>query len=112
MDRRTFVRLLGGSTAAVVCGAAALQAAPPPQLGTGLSKTLNYQKELELGLKARRPTDFAFIATVVARVESGKLPQNIVNETFDFARKQSRQYPFIYFQFALRKRTEKLGVVL
>ncbi len=85
--------------------------AAPPVLGSGISG-LTYKQELEKGLKARRPTDFTFISSVVTKVENGQLPQQVVNETFDYARRQSNQYPFIYFQFAIRKRAQKLGVAL
>lgn len=49
---------------------------------------------------------------MIAKIEAGDLPQKLVNETFDYARGRSTQYPFIYFQFAIRKRAEKLGVTL
>lgn len=85
---------------------------PPPPLGSGFPPGFTYQQQLEKGLKARRPTDFSFIAEVVAKIEAGDLPQKMVNETFDYARAKSGNYPFIYFQFAIRKRAEKLGVTL
>ncbi|MBA4016538.1 MAG: hypothetical protein C0483_05065 [Pirellula sp.] len=85
---------------------------PPPPLGSDLPKGLTYQRQLETGLKARRPSDFTFIAEVIAKIEAGELPQKLVNETFDYARGKSSYYPFIYFQFAIRKRAEKLGVTL
>jgi hypothetical protein len=109
MQRRHFIGLAGGLFAVALCGASTSRG-ELPTLGVGLAGSLDYQKELEKGLKARRPTDFAFLATVVAKVQSGALPQSMVNETFDFARKQNRDYPFIYFQFVLRKRADKLGV--
>jgi hypothetical protein len=86
--------------------------AEAPALGKGLSSSLTFKTQLEKGLKARRPSDFTFISTVVSAVDNGTIPQKMVNETFDFARSKSTQYPFIYFQFALRKRAEKLGVSL
>lgn len=86
--------------------------AEAPALGKGLSSSLTFKAQLEKGLKARRPSDFTFISTVVSAVDNGTIPQKMVNETFDFARSKSTQYPFIYFQFALRKRAEKLGVSL
>lgn len=85
---------------------------PPPPLGSGFPDGFTYQKQLETGLKARRPSDFMFIATIIAKIEAGELPQRLVNETFDYARGKSSHYPFIYFQFAIRKRAEKLGVTL
>jgi len=84
--------------------------AEAPALGKGLASSLTFKAQLEKGLKARRPSDFEFIGTVVSAVDNGTIPQKLVNETFDFARSKSAQYPFIYFQFALRKRAAKLGV--
>jgi hypothetical protein len=89
-----------------------LRAVDPPPLGSGFAKGFTFKQQLEKGLKARRPSDFTFIDTVIAKINSGELPQRTVNETFDYALKQSKQYPFIYFQFAMRKRAEKLGVSL
>lgn len=86
--------------------------AEAPALGKGLSSSLTFKAQLEKGLKARRPSDFTFIDTVITAVDNGTIPQKMVNETFDFARSKSTQYPFIYFQFALRKRAAKIGVTL
>jgi len=86
--------------------------AAPPALGTGLPPALTYKEQLEKGLKARRDSDYTFIATVVNKVDNGTISQKMVNETFNFARSKSEHYPFIYFQFALRKRAAKVGVAL
>lgn len=86
--------------------------AEPTTLGKGVSPSLTFKQQLEKGLKARRPSDFTFIETVVANIDSGALPQKTVNETFLYARSKSSTYPFIYFQFTIRKRAAKLGVTL
>lgn len=112
MNRRTlFARFAALLVGGFVVRSRRTSQAAPPVLGSGISG-LTYKQELEKGLKARRPTDFTFISTVVTKVENGQLPQQVVNETFDYARRQSNQYPFIYFQFAIRKRAQKLGVAL
>jgi len=112
MNRRTlfahFAALMAGG---IVIRGARIAHTAPPVLGSGISG-LTYKQELEKGLKARRPTDFKFISSVVTKIENGQIPQTVVNETFDYARRQSNQYPFIYFQFAIRKRAQKLGVAL
>lgn len=110
MTRRSW--LLFGCALLGMAGLLSASAAEAPPLGSGLPKNFTFQQQLEKGLKARRPSDFSFIAAVIAKVNSGELPQRMVNETFDYARKQSSQYPFIYFQFAIRKRAEKLGVTI
>lgn len=112
--RRSFlasVAFLFGAIASGFMNIARLAAAPPA-LGVGLSPSLTFKGQLEKGLKARRPSDFAFITTVIAKIDAGEISQKMVNETFDFARQKSTHYPFIYFQFALRKRAEKVGVAL
>jgi len=80
-----------------------------PALGKAASTTL--KKTLEAGLKARRPQEFAFLAMVAAKVESGTLPRSLVESTFFWARRQGR-YPFVYFQAGLRERAKRIGVVL
>ena len=113
-SRRSFfarVALVFGAIASGLAGRSRLRA-EAPALGKGLSASLTYKTQLEKGLKARRPSDFTFISTVVTAVDHGTIPQKMVNETFDFARSKSAQYPFIYFQFALRKRAAKIGVSL
>jgi hypothetical protein len=80
-----------------------------PALGKAASTTL--KQTLEAGLKARRPQEFAFLATVAAKVEDGTLPRSLVESTFFWARRQGR-YPFIYFQAGLRERAKRIGVVL
>jgi hypothetical protein len=84
----------------------------PAAIGVGLAKSLDLKQQLEKALKARRPTDFAFIAQVVKQVESGRLPRKLVDQTLGYARTRSSKYPFIYFEFALKKQAEKIGVVL
>ena len=71
----------------------------------------NLQTTLEKGLKARRPVEFAFIASVVQMVDDGTLPQSIVNTSFLWARKK-RPYPFPYFRQSLRLQAQQMGVDL
>jgi hypothetical protein len=66
---------------------------------------------LEKGLRARRPVEFAFIASVVQMVDDGTLPQSIVQTSFLWARKK-RPYPFPYFRQSLRVQAQAMGVDL
>ena len=70
--------------------------------------------QLENGLKARLPADFAFISKVVTLVEQEKLPLGMVKAVFQWARKKgvTNNYPFPYFQRALKIRAKKLGIVI
>jgi len=68
---------------------------------------------LEKDLKARRPSEFAFIDRVIELVETNVLPLRLVNATYLWARRQPRsQRPFQYFQRALRLQAARLGIDL
>ncbi|HWL74695.1 MAG TPA: hypothetical protein VNQ74_12560 [Burkholderiaceae bacterium] len=69
------------------------------------------QERLEKGLKARRPSEFAFLANVAKRVEEGSLPRSLVDSTFFWARNK-RPYPFPYFERGLKERAKKLGLTI
>jgi hypothetical protein len=71
----------------------------------------NLTDQLTFGLRARLPREHAFIKLVVEKVETGDLPLELVMSTFHWAR-QKRPYPFPYFEFALRLRAAKYGVLL
>jgi hypothetical protein len=87
-----------------------LWAGAPAVTGGGVSK-LDLQSQLEKGLKARRPVEFAYLHQIVVLVESGKLPRSLVISTFGRARQRpDRQLQ--YFQFALQARAKTLGIQL
>ena len=67
------------------------------------------QDQLEAGLQARRPQEFAFIARVVAMVSANRLPRSLVQSTFEWARRK-QPYPFPYFQRALIIRAARIGI--
>ena len=64
---------------------------------------------LEKGLKARRPVEFDFIATVVEMVDAGTLPKSLVETCFLWAR-HKRPYPFPYFRQSLLVQAHRMGV--
>ena len=109
--RRQLVALLVpiaiGASAPVPFGAAA------PAMSRSLAprgvKSANLQEQLEKGLRARLPREFAFINRVVTMVEKGQLPLDLVRGTFDWARKK-RPYPFPYFEQGLKKRAARIGI--
>jgi hypothetical protein len=74
-------------------------------------KLANLQDQLTFGLRARLPSEHAFIAMVVRRVEAGDLPLDLVVGTFHWARRK-RPYPFPYFEHALRLRAARQGIPL
>ncbi|HEY2894076.1 MAG TPA: hypothetical protein VGJ16_07680 [Pirellulales bacterium] len=82
-----------------------------PAVAAGGVTGLDLQTQLEKGLLARRPVEFQYIEQIVALVDSGDLPRDMVTTTFVWARKRpTRQLQ--YFQFALATRARKLPVVL
>lgn len=70
--------------------------------------------QLEKGLKARLPADFGFISRVVMLVDNEKLPLKLVKAVFQWAREKGARsnYPFPYFERALKIRAKKLGIVI
>jgi hypothetical protein len=73
---------------------------------------ITLKQALEKGLKARRPSEFAFIRLVVKKVEDGVLPRKIVERTFLWARQNKQPYPMPYFERALQIQARKIGVDL
>ena len=71
------------------------------------------------GLRARLKSEIEYIDRVVLAVQTGKLPQRMVDQTFFWARQRasvsrfgSTQRPIIYFQFAMTARAKRIGVEL
>ena len=73
----------------------------------------DFENQLNVVLKSRRPVEFEFVATVVKMVEEDQLPLELVQSTFNWVRKKKDcRYPFVYFEKALRVRAAKLGIVV
>ncbi|HVX59970.1 MAG TPA: hypothetical protein VHC19_05210 [Pirellulales bacterium] len=66
--------------------------------------------QLEKGLRAMRPQDYAFLNVVLLQVEEGKLPRDLVEMSFLWARRQ-RAYRVQYFENVLRALAAREGVV-
>jgi hypothetical protein len=80
-----------------------------PQVAPG---GITLRQTLEKGLKARRKSEFAFIALVVKKVEQGQLPKKMVERTFLWARDHRQPYPMPYFEKAMQIQAKKLRVEL
>lgn len=100
ISRRKFLGL-GGALVAVLSLARPAQAIEVADL----------KERLEKDLRARRPSEFAFVDRVVELVNQGDLPLALVNTTYLWARPK-KPYPFPYFERALRIRTQRLGIDL
>ncbi len=81
-------------------------------IGSVAVEVATLQDQLEKGLRARLPKEFAFVKTVVTMVDNKQLSTELVLSTFHWARKKAKykKYPFPYFEQALRVRAAKLGV--
>jgi len=75
------------------------------------AEVADLQDQLEGGLRARLPTEFAFIRRVVNLVDANRLPLDLVMSTFKWARRK-KPYPFPYFERALRTRAARLGIAI
>lgn len=95
---------------AAVLSAAGLIRDPSGSSGVAAAaEVAQLQDQLESGLKARRPAEFAFIQRVVTLVEQERLPLPIVVSTYRWAEAKYKQ-PFPYFVRALRIRAARIGV--
>lgn len=80
---------------------------------------VSLRDRLVVGLQARLKSEIAFVEEVVHLVETGKLPQRLVDETYFWARTRAAtprvgrpRRPIIYFQAALTIRARHIGVAL
>ena len=81
------------------------------QTSGALRKSIRLKEQLETGLKARRPAEFAFIGRVVRLVDAGILPRRVVDGTFLWARGK-RRHPFQYFERAMKVRAKRFRIKL
>jgi hypothetical protein len=97
----------------VVCSlvATAAVAEDPPPVEAGGVTGLDLKTQLEKGLYARRPVEFAYIAEIIRLVEEKKLPRELVTTTFVWARRKPVM-KLQYFQFALQTRARNLPIQL
>jgi hypothetical protein len=99
--------MLTGSPCVLASDLLATAAAP----GDSGLQVADLKDQLEGGLRARLPREFAFIDQVVDKVHAGELPLEMVMSTFQWARRK-RPYPFPYFERGLRLRAAKEGIDL
>lgn len=105
LTRRHFFRLM---LPAVSLGALSLGRQVQ---GAEEGSTSDLKELLEKDLRARRPEEYAFINKVIKLVDEGDLPYSMVNGVYIWARKK-RPHPFQYFQYAMRERARRVGVIL
>ena len=74
------------------------------------TKQASLEDRLKAGLLCRRPEEFEFVALVASKVQAGELPQDMVLNTMRYAIKKRARFPFFYFQYALFRQADALGV--
>jgi hypothetical protein len=82
-------------------------------------QVMSLRDRLVIGLQARLKSEVAFVELVVHKVNTGKLPQRLVDQTFFWARDRAsvsrngaRRRPIIFFQPAMAARAKRIGVEL
>ena len=65
---------------------------------------------IKAGLRTAEPEDQGFVERVMANVERGLVPRDLVESTFDWARKKDSRRKFQYFKFALIERAKAMGI--
>lgn len=115
------VSCIGIALLAIIIAAGDCIAVRSANAQTGLrqtaTRTPTLRERLVLGLRARRPTEIAFLDAVVDSVERGDLPLKVVDQTFFWARRKSPRVagqrvrrPIIYFEPALRAVAKRLNL--
>jgi len=87
------------SVMVVFCTATA--AAAPPNADT-----------LRAGLRTANPAEEAYLTYIATLAEQGRLPTDMVESTFLWARRRPDPKKFQYFKFALITRAGELGITL
>lgn len=79
------------------------------------TRPVTYRDVLVFGLKAKLPSELAYVDSVVGAVEDGQIPARLVDQTFFWARTHAGNNlygrpnrPIIYFVPALNARLSRL----
>jgi hypothetical protein len=82
-------------------------------------QAVSLRDRLVVGLQARLKPEVEFVERVALRVQTGHLPQRLVDSTFFWARQRAsvnhrgrERRPIIFFEPAMRARAERLDVEL
>jgi hypothetical protein len=82
-------------------------------------QTVSLRDRLVVGLKARLKSEVDFVELIALRVQTGHLPQRLVDETFFWARQRASvrrpgrsRRPILFFQPAMKLRAQRLGIEL
>ena len=75
-------------------------------------KNANLNETLRSVLKCRRQDEFAFVESVVEKVNQGDLPRDLVISMMQWAKDRRPEFPFPYFKEGIKRRAAKIGVTL
>jgi hypothetical protein len=95
----------------VLLSLAAMPILPAPaqaQLSPG--EQISLRETLEKGLRVRTDRERQYIGRVVALIDQGVLPKDLVLSVFQKARFKNRDVPIVWFRFALAKLAAEKGV--
>jgi hypothetical protein len=106
MDRRHWIVKLAAAAAACTLWPWRLLS------GAESKEQATLEDRLNSGLKSRRQEEFNFVAVVSQRVRTGQIPEALVLQTMQWSLKKNPKFPFFYFQFAVKKQADALGVSL
>ena len=105
------VAVLGGLT--LVClPPAHAQITAPRSLSAGTNRLATLEEQLTNRLRATRQDQIGYVKYVVEQVRVGKLDTKLVVAVERYALRRNPQYPFPYFERALRFEAGKRGVPL
>lgn len=68
--------------------------------------------QLQSGLRIFLPEQQAFLDTVLAAVDQGRIPRSMVNLVYVWAIRRNKKVPFPYFEIAMKSLAERRGVIL
>jgi hypothetical protein len=88
------------------------QIAVPTVITTEEDRFTNLQDQLLNRLRATREDQQAYIRFVIEQVRAGKVETKLVVAVERYAMRRNRDYPFPFFERALRYESAKRGVVL
>ncbi len=69
-------------------------------------------ERLKTGLRVKAPPDVAFCDRVAKAVREGRLPERVVDSTYNWAIARGKKYPFPAFEHVITLQAAKLGVSL
>ncbi|MEC8557220.1 MAG: hypothetical protein VXZ82_19635 [Planctomycetota bacterium] len=102
-------RLLFKAMFAGVVGLIPLRSASAQQIERN---KVRLEDQLISGLRAATPGQKDYLRQIVALVNAGTLPRQMVNLLYTWAIKRKPKVPFPYFQFALRVLAKRRGITV